>query len=173
MLIRRFSTIENTLTASVETLEDFVNGNVALYIKLAAYVTSRRRMDKFVFNRRHTMVEIADYFKALYIGIPIENVYMMCFDLKGRATVCEKISEGIVNSADVLPRRLLEIALRSSAAKVVIVHNHPFGRTVPSPEDIDLTVRVIELFRTVGIELSHHLIVSGQNCDSIRFGEPT
>ena len=172
-LMKSFFTVEGILTADLSRTQTVVGENAALYLKLLAYLTSRRKTDLFGFNRVHSMVEVAEYFKALYIGNSVENVHIMCFDAKGRAILCERVSEGIVNSAEVLPRKMLEIAIKCSASSVVLAHNHPFGVPVPSREDLSLTSEINGLFRSVGIGLTYHFIVAGQRCEVIKYGEAT
>ena len=168
-LMKKFFTIEKALTANPDRLEEISGASLALFLKLVAYLTSRRRTDRFEFNKNHTLVEIAEYFKAIFIGVWVESVYLMCFDFKGRAVHCERVSEGIVNSAEVLPRKLLEIAVKNSSTEVLLAHNHPFGKTLPSRDDIELTENIRSLFRSAGIKLSRHMIVSGQRCEVVSY----
>ena len=77
------------------------------------------------------------------------------------------LAEGTVNSSEITPRKAIEAAIYSSAASVSLAHNHPFGTTKASSDDIDLTKHFISLFATCDIRLLDHYIVAGQLCDTI------
>ena len=62
------------------------------------------------------------------------------------------------NSCD-LPREVLNPAIRSSAASVIFLHNHPSGDPEPSLDDIEITRRLCKSFDIVGINVLDHIIV--------------
>ena len=166
-LISKYRTIENVLTVDYKELSMTVGERPALYLKLLAYITSRRRTDRFAFGKKHTKTEIADYLKALYIGESVEKIYMLTFDSDDRVKGCELLGTGTVNSSEVLPRKALEVALGASASAVSLAHNHPFGNTNPSGDDLNLTRHFSMIFASCEIELRDHFIVAGQLCDII------
>lgn len=168
LLLDKFSLIEDTINTDVGVLLELVGEKTAVLLKLSAYVTSRRVTDGFAFMKKHTSAEIAEYCKAIYVGSSVESVYLICFDSTRRVVACELVGEGTVNASEVIPRRLLEAALRHSASSVILVHNHPFGTTNPSQADVNLTMSLGDLFRSVGVEFIDHLIVSGQKCEPVR-----
>lgn len=53
----------------------------------------------------------------------------------------------------------MKTAILSNSASILICHNHPSGQPEPSPEDIEVTKRLAEAGRIMGIELIDHLIV--------------
>ena len=55
---------------------------------------------------------------------------------------------------------MVETALREGASAVVLGHNHPSGIAVPSPEDIETTLRVAEGLNSVDIRLADHIVVA-------------
>ena len=68
-------------------------------------------------------------------------------------------SRGLLDSSPVHPREVFNKAVRYSAASVILAHNHPSGDPTPSKEDIDITRRLIEAARILGIRVVDHLIV--------------
>jgi DNA repair protein RadC len=163
-LLRRFRTIEAIFDASIDELKKYVSDTGALYIKLLAYVTSRRVTDKYSFDRKYSIVQIAEYLKGLYIGETEEEIYLLCFDSKDRFIASELVGVGTVNTSEVLPRKLLERAIRCSAKKVILAHNHPGGRADPSVQDISAVNEKVDLFRCSGIELVADCVIAGQKC---------
>ena len=69
---------------------------------------------------------------------------------------------GSLNASIVHPREVFKEALRRSAASIICIHNHPSGDPSPSREDIEVTKRLNECGKILGIELLDHLII-GEN----------
>lgn len=53
----------------------------------------------------------------------------------------------------------MKTAILSNAASIICCHPHPSGDPTPSPEDMDVTERLAEVGKIVGIELLDHLII--------------
>jgi DNA repair protein RadC len=68
-------------------------------------------------------------------------------------------TRGLLDSSPVHPREVFSKAVRYSAASVILAHNHPSGDPTPSKEDVDITRRLIEAARILGIRVVDHLIV--------------
>ena len=168
-LLSQFLTIENVFTASTGELISVCGEKCAFYIKLLAYVTSRREVERFAFGKKHSKVEIADYLKALFLGESVEKTYIICFDSEGRTIGINLLSEGTVNASEILPRKAIESAINMSAAAVSLAHNHPFGTTVASMDDVNITKHFTTLFATCDIAFNDHYIVAGQLCDTVNF----
>lgn len=78
------------------------------------------------------------------------------------------ISIGTLNFSCVHPRELFKSAIQRSAATIILVHNHPSGDPTPSREDIDVTKRVIDAGKIVGIEILDHLIIGNKRFESLK-----
>lgn len=166
-LLAKYMTAENIFTVSERELAMTVGERTALYLKLLAYITSRRKTDRFIFGKKHSQTEIAEYLKALFLGESVEKIYILTFDSQDRVTGCELLGVGTVNSSDVLPRKAIEVAIGASASAAALAHNHPFGTTNPSSDDLNITQVFSSLFGSCEIELREHFIVAGQLCDTI------
>jgi DNA repair protein RadC len=91
--------------------------------------------------------------------------FFMTLNLNSKLQVESKsvISIGNLDSAPVHPREVFGPAVRRGAAAVVVAHNHPSGDPSPSPQDIDVTKRLIKASEILGIKLLDHVIV-GNGC---------
>ena len=69
---------------------------------------------------------------------------------------------GSLNASIVHPREVFKEAFRRSAASIICLHNHPSGDPSPSREDIEVTKRLVECGKIMGIEIFDHLII-GEN----------
>ena len=66
------------------------------------------------------------------------------------------------------PREIFREAVRFSAARIIIGHNHPSGNVTPSQADIDFTRRLSECGEMMGIELLDHFIVGDHTYCSLK-----
>jgi DNA repair protein RadC len=78
------------------------------------------------------------------------------------------ISIGTLNANLIHPREVFKEAVRSSAAQIIIAHNHPSGDPEPSPDDVAITRRLEEAAKIFGIELLDHIIVTKDSFFSLK-----
>ena len=161
-LLNRYGSVATIFSESEEEICRIggVNMNTALLIKLIAYVNARKVTDKFEFGKIHTELEMREFIAALFLGLSVESVYAILLDKEGRTVSCEHISDGTVNTSDVIPRKILELAKKKKATQVIIAHNHPKGTATPSKDDIMTTGRLMNLFVSVGIRLRAHYVAA-------------
>ena len=88
-----------------------------------------------------------------------EQFRILLLNTKNVIIACEEVSKGSLNSSIVHPREVFARAIRRSAAAIILVHNHPSGDPTPSQEDINITRRLVEVGRLVGIEVLDHLVI--------------
>ncbi|MGL6107621.1 RadC family protein [Romboutsia sp.] len=69
------------------------------------------------------------------------------------------VSVGTLNSSLVHPREVFREAIKRSANKIILLHNHPSGNVEPSKEDKNITSRLIKCGELVGIEVIDHIII--------------
>lgn len=92
-----------------------------------------------------------------------EQLLLCCLDTKNQPIALNVVSTGSLNSSIVHPRELFKAAILSNAASIILFHNHPSGDTTPSGEDMNITNRLKECGKLLGIELIDHIII-GNNC---------
>mgnify|MGYP002355774018 FL=1 len=83
----------------------------------------------------------------------------MYIDRKGGLITMQDISIGGLHSSIVHPREVFKTAVKKSAASMILVHNHPSGDPTPSQEDIEITRRLMEAGKIMGIEILDHVII--------------
>ena len=77
----------------------------------------------------------------------------------GRPINMNIVSMGTLNQSMVHPRELLKSTILSNAASIMMVHNHPSNRLIPSEDDIATTDRIKQICDLVGINFLDHIIV--------------
>lgn len=90
---------------------------------------------------------------------PEEYMYMLCMNTKNKVTGIFEISHGSVNSSIVTPREVFQKALLANAVSIILMHNHPSGDCTASREDVEVTKRLVEAGKIVGVEVLDHIIV--------------
>jgi len=70
-----------------------------------------------------------------------------------------EIDEGTVDQASAYPSEIMVAALRTMAASIILIHNHPGGNPEPSDNDKKLTRNIIIAAKSLGIELLDHIII--------------
>ena len=75
---------------------------------------------------------------------------------------------GTVNRTQVYPRNLVEKVIAHGAAGVILVHNHPGGKTDPSLEDTALTRKLIKLAEDMDFKILDHFIVTDSDIVSLK-----
>ncbi|MCE9585266.1 DNA repair protein RadC [Candidatus Nomurabacteria bacterium] len=92
----------------------------------------------------------------------MQREHFVAFYLDTQNCLIERqtISIGTLNSSLVHPREVFEPALSFHAASVIVAHNHPSGELEPSPEDKEVTKRLVEAGKIIGIDIIDHVILS-------------
>jgi len=98
------------------------------------------------------LMEEMRYLKKEYLKVILLNTKNVVLTVKD-------VSVGSLNSSIVHPREVFTYAVRDSSSSIIICHNHPSGDPTPSEEDINITRRLSESGRILGIELLDHIII--------------
>jgi DNA repair protein RadC len=92
-----------------------------------------------------------------------EHFIVILLNTKARIIGVNTVSIGSLNASIVHPREVFKPAVILGAASVILVHNHPSGDPSPSQEDLEVTKRLADAGRILGITVLDHLII-GDNC---------
>jgi DNA repair protein RadC len=88
-----------------------------------------------------------------------EELRVILLDIRNRVDKIITIYKGSLNSSMVRVGELFKMAIRSNAAAIIIVHNHPSGDPAPSPDDIALTRAVVQAGKLLDVEVLDHLVI--------------
>jgi len=75
---------------------------------------------------------------------------------------------GTLNASLIHPREIFQEALLHNAASVILVHNHPSGDPEPSEDDIEITKRIQEAGKIMGIDVLDHIIIAKKQVYSFK-----
>ena len=97
-----------------------------------------------------------------------EHFIAIYLDRKGKVNATSIISIGGLSSSLVHPREVFKLAILTSSASIILVHNHPSGDPEPSPEDIEITNKLVEASKIMGIRILDHIIIGHGRYISLR-----
>jgi len=97
-----------------------------------------------------------------------EHFIVFYLDTRNQEICREIISIGTLNSNLVHPREVFEPAVKNVAAHLIVAHNHPSGNPEPSDDDIEVTKRLSDAGKIIGIGLLDHVIVSKDRYFSLK-----
>ncbi|MGE6895629.1 JAB domain-containing protein [Priestia flexa] len=106
--------------------------------------------------------------KQFLIDADREYFLVVCLDTKNQPTAINVCHVGSLNASIVHPREVLKPAILSNSASIIVAHNHPSNDPTPSREDIEVTKRLAEAGRIVGIEVLDHLVVCSDRFISLK-----
>ena len=91
--------------------------------------------------------------------MPVETFLALHLDGKNRLVGMTTCSLGTLTSSLVHPRDVFRVAIANLTAGLIFLHNHPSGDPAPSQEDTQITRRLVEVGKLVGIRCLDHIIV--------------
>lgn len=119
-------------------------------------------------NTRNPIINSPESASAFFHSV-MDNIYdkeafvVAFLNTKNRVIDHEVVSVGTINSSLVHPREVFRNAIINKANSVILCHNHPSGDLTPSTEDINITRRLEETGKLLGIKVLDHLIINGIN----------
>ena len=170
-LIKRFGSLQGVLNADPTALATVEGvGDQAIGVIKITHVAARRIARAEVREKPllSSWSALIDYLALDMAHLTRERVRVLYLDAKNRLVKDEHISEGTIDEASVHPREVIHHALDCGAKALILVHNHPSGNPEPSRADIQLTHRIAEAGRLMGIAVHDHVIVGREGHVSLR-----
>jgi DNA repair protein RadC len=115
-----------------------------------------------------TPSQIAAHLVPQFGDRAVEHFGAVLLDSKRRLLRTTVLSVGSLDASVAHPRELFREAAVGGASAVVVFHNHPSGDPTPSPEDVDLTRRLVRAGEIIGIDVLDHLILAETSYFSFR-----
>jgi len=97
-----------------------------------------------------------------------EELRVILLNAKNQVLRVSTAYVGNVSSSLVRVGELFRDAVRTDAAGVILVHNHPSGDPTPSPDDLHLTAEALAAGRLLDIDLLDHLVIGHDAYVSLR-----
>jgi len=174
VLLVKYGSLRNLKEASLEELTGERGIGPAKAVGIKAAIEMGRRIARDVHSR--IPIKSPEDVVNTVAGITMEEMRyydrehfrVIYLDRKGGLLSMEDISVGGLHSSLVHPREVFKTAVKKSAASMILVHNHPSGDPAPSQEDINITRRLIEAGKLMGIEIIDHVIIGDNKYCSLK-----
>lgn len=133
-------------------------------LKLASLLTKPLYEQK----RIRSPKDIFQFLEPEFKFLTKEHFVCLFLNTKNKIICKEVISIGSLNAAIVHPREVFHAAIKYCSASIICAHNHPSGDSTPSPEDVNITKRLVKAGETIGIEVLDHVIIGSSSYTSLR-----
>ena len=111
---------------------------------------------------------LIDYLTIDMAHLTVERVRVLYLDTRNRLIVDHHVGDGSIDEAAIHPREVVRKALDVGATAMILVHNHPSGNPEPSRADIEITRRIAEAGRLLGIVVHDHVIDGREGHSSLK-----
>jgi DNA repair protein RadC len=178
-LLSKFGSLQGIADGSIEELSQINGIGPAKAAQLKAAFDLGRRLEAGPREGKSLIKSPEDVVGAIggtLKGKKREHFLTLLLDTRNRLIRVATVSMGSLDSSIVHPREVFKEAISASAASVIFVHNHPSGDAEPSEDDIELTRRLVEAGKLLGILVLDHVIVgdgafvSLKGSKDLRFG---
>ncbi|MBU8879558.1 DNA repair protein RadC [Bacillus sp. FJAT-29790] len=164
-LLTQFEGLRLLKDASLDEITAIKGIGTAKAIQLLTAVEIGRRISNLSYDDRYVIRSPEDGAKYVMNDMRfLSQEHFVCLYLNTKNQVLHKqtVFIGSLNASIVHPREVFKEAFRRSAASIICAHNHPSGDPTPSKEDIEVTKRLTECGKIIGIDVLDHLII-GEN----------
>ncbi len=157
--------------ASIEEMQKTKGIGLAKAAQLKAAVELSRRLARQLIFKKAAIKspqDAAALLQSEMLLLDREHFKVINLDTKNQVIFIDNVSIGGLSSSIVHPREVFKLPIKRSAARLILAHNHPSGNTEPSREDIEITGRLCEAGRILGIEVVDHLIFGHNDWISLK-----
>lgn len=171
MLIRRFGSLAGVFNADPRALQGTpgIKEAAAAAIKVVAVATRRfARQQASELPVLGSWQALLDYLHIDMAHLTHERVRVLYLNTQNRLILDEKVADGDIDEAAIHPRKVIHKAMDIGAAALILVHNHPSGSPQPSRADIQITNRIMEAGRLLGITVHDHVIIGREGHVSMK-----
>lgn len=166
-LLSYFGSLEGIMNASLEDLQSVKGLGLAkasqlkACFEIARRVFTKNEIAEEVQQKEITSAEeVYELIKSKISNYAKEHFVVLSFDTRNKFLGVDTISVGILNANLVHPRETFDAAIRRHAAQIIVTHNHPSGDPEPSEDDLEITKRLVEAGKILGIEVIDHIVVT-------------
>jgi DNA repair protein RadC len=170
-LIDRFGGFAGVISADPARLTEIDGVKDATATTLKIVQAAAQRMAQRQMQGRSAITSwqaLIDYCQTKMAHRDTEAFRVLFLDRKNGVIADEEQTAGTVDHTQVYPREVVKRALELGASALILVHNHPSGDPNPSRDDVEMTRRVAEAAKTLGVTLHDHVVIGRQGHYSFR-----
>ncbi|MDC2863224.1 RadC family protein [Bacillus sp. BP-3] len=170
-ILHYFDGLRMLKDATIEEMTSIHGVGVAKASQLIAAFELGRRMVRLEYQNRYSIrnpEDCARYIMEEMRFLQQEHFVCLYLNTKNQVMHRQTVFIGSLNASIVHPREVFKEAFRRAAASIICLHNHPSGDPTPSREDIEVTKRLVECGKIIGIEILDHIIIGDHKFVSLK-----
>jgi len=170
-LIQRFGGLAGVLNADPVALAKHSGMGETSAAAIKVVALAARRLARAAVREQPVLGSwqaLIDYLHIDMAHLTVERVRVLYLNAQNMLIFDEHVGDGSIDEAAIHPREVIRRALDLGATALILVHNHPSGSPEPSRADIQITNRIAEAGRLLGIVVHDHVIVGREGHVSLR-----
>ena len=170
-LISRFGSLAGVLNADPRALAKHPGMGETSAAALLIVAVAARRMARQAVREAPVLGSwqaLIDYLTIDMAHLTVERVRVLYLDTRNHLVEDHHVGDGSIDEAAIHPREVIRRGLDLGATALILVHNHPSGNPEPSRADIQITQRIVEAGRHLGLTVHDHVIVGREGHVSLR-----
>lgn len=170
-LLARFGSLAGVLNADPKALANHPGMGETSAAALAIVAVAARRLARQAVREQPVLGSwqaLIDYLTIDMAHLTVERVRVLYLDVRNRLILDHLVGDGSIDEAAIHPREVIRKALDLGATALILVHNHPSGSPEPSRADIQITQRIAEAGRLLGVAVHDHVIVGREGHVSLK-----
>lgn len=170
-LMNRFGSLSAVLNADPGALAEVRGMGKTSAAALKAVALAARRMTRNEVEGKPVLGSwqaLLDYLTVDMAHLTVERVRVLYLNSQNRLIQDHHVGDGSIDEAAIHPREVIRRGLDLGSTALILVHNHPSGNPEPSRADIQITNRIAEAGRLLGIVVHDHVIIGRQGHVSLR-----
>jgi len=170
-ILDRIGGLKNLTRHTLPELMEIEGIGKQLAGRLRAVAEVGRRLTSWTYKEAMQVSSPADAANLLMnemADLEVEHLRVIVLGARNQVLEVPTIYVGSVNSALVRVGEVFRPAVKRNALSIIVVHNHPSGDPLPSPEDVVLTRQMVKAGKALDIELLDHVVIGRGRYISLR-----
>lgn len=170
-LLKRFGSLAGVFNADPAALARHPGMGETSAAAIRIVTLAARRLAREVVREQPVLGSwqaLIDYLTIDMAHLTVERVRVLYLNAQNMLIHDEHVGDGSIDEAAIHPREVIRRALDLGATALILVHNHPSGSPQPSRADIQITARIAEAGRLLGITVHDHVIIGREGHVSLK-----
>jgi DNA repair protein RadC len=170
-LLKECGSLRNLTDMTIEQLVSIKGIGIAKAMQIKAGIELGRRLSRSAMEEAPVIRNPQDAANLLMEELRyLKKEHFVCLFLNTKNQVIgqETLSIGSLNASIVHPREVFRAAIQKGCASILCAHNHPSGDPAPSPQDLEITERLVQAGKIIGIDVLDHLIIGDRTFVSLK-----